>query len=993
MSAARRLHLAVALLPTLALASTEPPAGRVSRLGSEHGLSHNAVYSIFEDRQGFLWIGTVDGLNRYDGYEFRVYRPDPADETSLSNQVVHALLEDRAAHLWVGTEGGLDRFDRRSERFHHYRLGAAPNVVWTLFEDPTGGIWVGTDHGAFRLDGSNDRFVPAPLSVPGRVRAFDRSPDGVVWALVEGAGSRYHLVPASAEPGEAAAARNIDPSWGMAIDSRGRFWTHSQGGFGATVGQRGSDGSVWIGSEGGLCHSSATSDSLTCAPLVAGGSWLDNFVRALHQDNAGAWWIGTYTGLYRYDPQAKPFTNFRHDRDESRSLATNAVSAILEDSAGALWVGTFGGGLDRFDRSTGRAVHHRHRPGDGESLCGDVVWALHEDLRGTLWIGTDAGLCSLDAARRRFRALPYPGVVDPGRRRVLDIADGRDGRLWVTADSGLYALDPEIARWVRIDMPAPAGALLIAETLAVAADGGVWLDTGGKALRRFDPSNGHWTEYPLRTRSGRPLPSEGIWTFHEDRAGRFWLGTGAGLLRFDPVSGTFDPFTTREGLPGSVVYSMLEDDAGRLWLGTSRGLSRFDDRLPAGQKFRNFDLLDGSGSLEFNRRAAFRSRSGEFFFGGVDGLLAFHPDRIREDERPARPALTAIEVGRRDGVERIAAHRRERLILEPRDEWFALEFSALAYADPAKNRYAYRLEGLENDWIEIGTRRVARYTSVPPGDYVFRLKASNHDGIWSEASVALPIVVLPPFWRTPWFALLVVAFVAAALYGLYRLRVTRLLAVERLRLSIAGDLHDDLSTDLSSIALSADLVLRREGLDEESRLRLAAVRDRALRMVEAVRDTVWSVNPQHDTWEALVHRMRTTANALLGESLARFDVSTPASTDLGMAERRTLFLLFKEVLHNVARHAHASRVEIALRPLGAEAIELEVRDDGVGFDPASAVASGGAGLDNLRRRAAELGGDLRIESAPGSGTLVNFRAAHAGRASRQGFSGKDHGNP
>jgi signal transduction histidine kinase len=260
---------------------------------------------------------------------------------------------------------------------------------------------------------------------------------------------------------------------------------------------------------------------------------------------------------------------------------------------------------------------------------------------------------------------------------------------------------------------------------------------------------------------------------------------------------------------------------------------------------------------------------------------------------------------------------------------------------------------------------------VPQGRYVFRVRAANHDGVWSAREIAMPVVVSPPFWRTPWFAALVALALIALLTAAYRRRVARLLAVERLRLRIASDLHDDLSTDLSAIALSSDLLRRRPDLDPESRERLGEMRERATRMVDAVRDTVWAVNPQHDTWESLVRRMRTTAQALLGESLARFKIDAPAGEALTMADRRNLFLLFKEMVHNAARHARAQRVEVALRPLGHGGFELEVVDDGVGFDPTA--ARGGLGLDSLGLRARQLGGELMVESAPARGTRLRFR--------------------
>jgi signal transduction histidine kinase len=452
-----------------------------------------------------------------------------------------------------------------------------------------------------------------------------------------------------------------------------------------------------------------------------------------------------------------------------------------------------------------------------------------------------------------------------------------------------------------------------------------------------------------------------------------------------PTTGALTAFTTHDGLPGSAVYSVLEDGRGRLWLGTNQGLSCFDRHLPAAQRFRNYTVSDGLGSTEFNRHAAVLRADGSMVFGGMNGLTLFHPDRVRDNPYVPPVHLTRIEVASRDGVRGLQPEAVSELQLWPRDKTFGFEFAALNYTAPERNRYAYRLDGFDADWVHAGTRRSCQYTNIPPGSYVFRVKGSNNDGVWNEQGASLPVVVHPAFWQTWWFRALVAAIVAALVWAGYRYRALRRLEMQRLRLRIAGDLHDDVSSDLSGIAMVADMVQGKTYLEEAERRDLVEVRDTALNMVDGVRDIVWYIDPEHDSLESMVIRMRTVAATLLRG--IGFDLVTDLpgrSIAVPMAVRRDLYLIFKEALHNVVRHAGAERVVIELAIAGGR-LRLRISDDGCGFDVET--AKGGHGLRSMRRRAAEIGAELHLDSVKGSGTELRLevdlaRSRDGGRGSR-----------
>jgi ligand-binding sensor domain-containing protein/signal transduction histidine kinase len=1001
-------------------ARAQPEAPGFERLHSADGLSHNSVYAIMQDRAGFLWFGTVDGLNRYDGYTFTVFRHDHADTTSLSNNLVRALYEDRAGRLWVGTEQGVDRLDGRTGRFRRYAVPAAragPRGVLALAEDAAGVLWAAGPAGLLRYDASADRFVPA-AGWPPHEGAFDLrlDPRGRLWVLgaaPDRATGHLHRLDDAGRPAERLA---VGAAWGhidrFDFDRQGRPWLNERGPgvrdgghlrpghperpASAFVVEREADGTLWVGTGdgGGLCR--VDGEELACGLLDPDNrTWLHNYVRSVYRDRAGALWVGTYGGVYRHDPHRKPFALLRHDPNDAGSLSANAVSAVARTRDGTLWVATFGGGLNRRDpfdtlragssagsRQAGRFHHYRHQPGDAQSLPDDVVWHLLADGRGRLWAATARGLARYDPAADAFRRYPLRVPGSAADATTTFLAEDPAGGLWVGTFEGLFHLDPTgehtrhyPATGDHTGLGSPAVTALLVEDHRT-----LWVAGAQGHLSRLDVPTGRFTHYVPRDDRGAPMESETAYDLHRTADGALWLATGAGLHRFDPATGAFRHYGVREGLPGAVVYSIAEGARGALWLGTNRGLTRFDPPAgatlagsgpaPATGAFRPYDLADGTGTMEFNRHATFRDADGTLYFGGVDGLTVFHPDAIRDNPYVPPVVFTRVETARREGIAARDPAGLDALTLTHRDDAVTFEFAALNFTDPHKNRYAYRLEGFDPGWVDAGTQRAARYTNLPPGRYTFRVRGSNNDGVWNLEGAALAVTVRPPFWQTSPFRLLVAAVALGLLYAAYRVRVRRLLEVERLRLRIASDLHDDLATDLSGIALVSDVLLRRPTLAGDDRHQLAEVRDTALGMVEGLRDIVWTINPEHDTLDAMVRRMRQVAARLLAGQPYTFEAAVPAGDRaVAMTLRRDVLLIYKEALHNAARHAGAARVAIRLEQRDGR-LDLTIADDGRGFDPAA--AGDGHGLRSMRARAAALGADLEVTSRPGAGTRLRL---------------------
>ncbi len=838
------------------------------RLSREQGLSQVTVTCLLQDRTGFLWVGTQDGLNRYDGYGFRVYKNDPTDPRSLPTNWIEVLAEDRDGNLWVGTQGGgLARWERATGTFVRVPLdppdpSSPPSVrVRALAFDRRGDLWAGTFRsGAARIaaGGEVERFRhdpsdPASLS-DDRVRAIYEDRAGNLWIgtlagldLYDRAspgratGSFRHL---RHDPGDPRSLSD-DRVTAILLDHRGALWVGTEqglnrrdpgGGFvrflhrpedpaslshdhvGALLEDR--SRRLWVGTDGGLNLLPGPGAGFVRYRHDPGDprSLSSDRVLALHEDRGGVLWVGTQSaGLNRWNPNTWSFAHYRADPANAGGLSSNSVFAFSEDAAGRLWIGTFGGGLNVLDRSSGDFRHFRHDPADPASLPGDRVAVLHHGRDGTLWVGTAAsGLGRLDAlpdppAGGTFRTYRHD-PEDPGSLSdytVSALYEDRGGVLWVgTFRGGLNRLDRDSETFTHFrhhpDRPESLSDDSVT-ALAEDAEGRLWVGTFGGGLNRMRrPLVGRGVEAQrpgasfrrLRHQEGHPqgLSNDTIYALHVDREGALWAGTQVGLNRLQisppaPQGGSGHParqlsppapegaleelgeeavfrhYFERDGLASDVVYGILPDDGGGLWLSTNSGLSRLDPATGAIESYRASHGLQGD---EFNWGAHYRSESGELFFGGHGGFNAFYPDRIASNAALPPVVMTSFtKLGQPLHFGRPVEDVGE-IELGHRDDLFSVEFAALDFTAPEENRYRYRLEGLNDAWIDLGSRRRVTFTDLAPGRYVLRVQGANNDGVWNQEGAAVRIAVQPPWWQTWWFRGLGFLAVAGALLALHR---------------------------------------------------------------------------------------------------------------------------------------------------------------------------------------------------------------------------------
>jgi two-component system sensor histidine kinase ChiS len=794
----------------------------------EQGLSQVTVNCMLQDRKGFMWFGTEDGLNRYDGYSFKVYRHDTEDHKSLGSSTIKALHEDSTGMIWIGTDGGgLNKFDPVTEQFTRYQNdpddphSLSSDSVWEICEDRNGKLWIGTywGGGLDTFDRATEQFTryvpnsddPDSLWVGEGIETIYEDKEGILWIGTDGGG--LNKFEREAETFTHYINDPNDP--------------HSLGHNTVKTIYEDHTGTLWIGTYGGgLNRFDRTTEQFTRYQYDSANpqSLSDDNVRAIYEDSTGVLWIGMVSaGLEKFDRTTKQFTHYQNDPTDPGSLSDVAVLSIYEDQAGVLWFGTELGGLNTYDRIAKKFDIYRTDPDNPQSLSSDDIKAICEGQEGVLWISAGALLNKLDRKTGQVTRYLPPETALKG---VMTLYEDRAGMLWLgTWNFGLKKFNPEIhqittyltdpedlqtwsANVVMTMYETPSGEFWVGTfagglarfdrereqftwykhdpddpnslshnlILAMYEDrtGTLWIGTGGGGLNKFERETGQFTSYRHDPDSPHSLSHNNVVAIHEDQAGTFWIATADGLNTFDRTTKTFTRYTEKKGLPHNSIAGLLEDNQGNLWISTTRGLSKFD---PQSNTFRNYDLRDGLQSYEFNRAAACKTRDGEMFFGGVNGLNVFYPSEAKDNPYIPLIVLTdfrilneSVEVGENSPLKH-ALDETKTLQLSYNDYVFSLEFAALHYSAPEKNQYAYILEGFDKDWNLTGPRRVATYTNLPAGEYTFRVKGTNSDGIWNEEGTSIKIIMAPPWWGTVWFRILMIVAVVVIAASGYRWRV------------------------------------------------------------------------------------------------------------------------------------------------------------------------------------------------------------------------------
>ncbi len=1001
---------------------------KFGHLSIDNGLSQSVINCIFQDNRGFKWFGTQDGLYKFDGYVFKAYKSIPFDSASLTDNWIQAIAEDGDGTLWIGTySGGLFEFDRDSETFKNFSHNSKipnsliNNRIWSILIAKNGLIWIGTSGGLEMFDKTANVFshyVNNPDSSNGlsnnAVNAVCEDDNGCLWLGTWGGGldkfdekkkTFSHFI-----FGKKGSAEYSDNFIKTVAEDGNYLWLGTKRTllkFNKTNGKvdryfidkenisypdensilsllLDSQKKLWIGThDNGLYLLDTKTGNISNFKYDRRNPYTisDNWISSLYRDSQGIYWFGTGKGVDKMLPYSLDFDNIEGTSSTPDSFGSTEINSIFEDHEGLVWIGTWNAGLYKYDPVTKKSECYKHSVSDPGSLINDIVWGVFEDSDNILWVGTYAGLTILDRKTGKFKRPPF-SYSELHNQNISEIYEDSKHFMWIgTWGGGLYRYD-KTKNTLNAYLSDPEDPSSLSDNLITCIyedrDENLWIGTNAGGLNKFDYKNRKFERFEYNAKNPSTLSNNNISSVFQDSNGMLWVGTwGGGLNALNMKTKVFEHYTESDGLSNNIILGIIEDSYKNLWLSTNRGLSRFDLNT---HLFINYDAKDGLGNDQFSQGCV-KLKNGSMLFGGLNGISVVYPDNIGVDAYRPAVAITSFRIFNKEKKTGREISGVKNIVLNYLEHDFSIEFSGLDYSRPDKIKYAYRLEGYDENWIYIGNNRYAYYTNMEPGEYIFKVKAANRDNFWSAEPTTLKITIIPPFWKT-WPFFLLIAFLASALvYIIYKFRVEQLLKVERMRTSIATDLHDDIGASLTRISLFSDAALRSlhkfsfRGKNENGPLGsveslLTEIGDNSRRLIGSMSDIVWTVNPQNDSFENITIRMMDYTSKLFEVNEIDYRITVDpglSSLSLPMDFRRNLFLIYKESISNIVKHAEATQVEInVLKENGS--LVLVIEDNGKGF--AGNGGGMGNGLKNIQRRTSAFGGNFQVSSRSGNGTLL-----------------------
>lgn len=1023
---------------------------KFEHISIEDGLSQTVIECMLQDSAGFLWFGTQDGLNRYDGRKFTVYRNDPENQNSLCYNHLRCICEDKNMDLWIGTDKGLSRYDRERDLFINYKHSVSekdsiPNdQIRSIYEDSGGTLWIGTYTGGLaEFNEEENSFIVRKFCEgdefslgDNRVNFITEDNCGNLWIGTWGGGvnifdrekNKFIRFKLSDDNSHRTSFSRVNC---ICSDRSGNIYVATN--FGLFYLQRG------INEFRHFINDPQNPVSIS-----------DNLVSAVYIDKLENILVGTReNGLNIFNPDKEEFFVFKKDKDHPGTISNNSITCILEDRSGIIWIGTYGSGLNKFNRKSNKIHHIYSEPNNKNSLSSNLIFSMCEDSDGILWIGTrDEGFNRFD--RKKFEFTSFRHIVndpsgltnntvnfiladgddilwiathyglnkfnkdtkkfthyfnEPGNTKTLGhnvvfaMEKDRKGFLWITTmGGGLSKFDPvnEVFKNYIHD-PNNRNSINTNRTrcIKIENENTIWIGTDGGGIIRFDPEKEKFHNYIKESDNLSFISSNIIMTICADSSGTIWIGTvGGGFYKYEREKDSFRKFDRRDGLPNDTVMGILEDNNGILWLSTNFGLSRFD---PVKETFKNYDQRDGIQSNEFNQMSYLKLRSGEVSFGGINGLNIFHPEDIKDNSFIPPVVLTnflisnkPVPISEKNSVLRKSITLEEEITLSHRDNVFSFEFAALDYNIPGKNQYAYKMEGFDRHWVYSGNRGFATYTNLNHGEYVFRVRGSNNDGVWNEEGAAIKIKITPPFWKTVWFKSFGILAIAGTAGSIYRGKLEkvrkekkaqeeftrRLIDVqENEKKRISMELHDSIGQDLL-ITKNKMLMGLNKPEDKDHLIKnLKEASEIISDTLTDVREISYNLHPYQierlglsKAIQSIIDRASRSTDIVFTKNIDDIDKIVKPAVEI------SLYRIVQECINNILKHSRATEVILNVSKGNAD-ISILVSDNGVGFDRNKIKddpSKHGFGLKGMAERVKLFNGKLSIESSPGNGTSYNI---------------------
>lgn len=1021
------------------------------------------INTIGQDAEGFMWFGGANGLARYDGYNLVIYRQIETDPYSLSNSYVNDIHLSADGNLWIATRGGLSRYDAASNRFNHFTPPPASKEsinnyeIMAIEETDDGRFWLANRNNLYSFNRSNSQFELHSLTEASEtdsdslLYALVKDQQGVLWIGHQDRGiSRFDPATGAVRRYQREQGLGFDDIRELYVDSSNNLWAGSYGGglfmldakrerFMSVMHDSSQEKSaiVWSVLEDRQKNLWVGDGSAVYA-RAAGGDYFSRFtydesnpaspgnfvVNALFEDAAGDIWQGYFpSGVDVVDRQASIFNNYRHSSTNTNTITEGGVLSALKDSSGNLWIGT-GYGLNYFEPQTQRFTRYRYDPANPASMSGNTVLSLAMGDNQQLWLGIWAGgLNRLDIASGTVtRYLPDASNPNAIRgREAWSVMRDRQGYIWIATEEGLNRYDPATDSF-RYFVPPPeqvdGDKTLYARVVYQDRQGNIWVG-GISGLYLFDPVAETFTRYRHIDNDPSTLGADFVFAIYEDSRANLWVGTdGGGVSLLDRTSGKFTSFTTRDGLADEVVAGIIEDPQGYLWFGTQKGIARFD---PDKKQFRTFDKRHGLNDNLFNRNAPLVMDSGELFFGNSKGFLVFDPAAITTNDYSPPVVFTNLlilnkpaEVSSTGAPLNAAINHVTDINLTHKDLVFTLEFSALNYQMAEQNQYAYRLLGFDSEWIYSGTKRTATYTNLDSGDYIFEVKASNNDGVWSEHQARLNIHVAPPMWFS-WWAYILYALIAVLLFYWFvriqqlklryeqqrveqeRSLVRRLQEVDKLKDEFLANTSHELRTPLNGIIGLAESLMDGTNVTAQMRYSLGLISASGKRLAALVNDILdfaklknqgVQLHKKPVDLRVLVDIVITLTRPLVGDKPLQLINKVPDNIPAAEADEDRLLQILHNLIGNAVKFTHEGTVIVSAR-VSDNQLVVRVADTGIGI-PADQFTTvfqafrqidgriersyGGTGLGlSITKQLVELhGGEIALKSTLGQGSVFSF---------------------
>jgi signal transduction histidine kinase/ligand-binding sensor domain-containing protein/DNA-binding response OmpR family regulator len=788
-------------------------------------LEDNHIRCILQDKRGFMWFGTFDGLTKYDGHKLVVYKNIPGDSTSINGNWITDILEDHDGFLWIATYNGLSRYDRENDSFLQFMAGSKPNDIPSnnvedLYEDRGGNLWIGTDQGLCKLDKNRRKMIRykheennSTSLVSNEILAIQEDTNDHLWIGTAKGLDRLDIsvnIFTHYQPNASAESPSAEFVRDLFLDRDGDLWIATKGGginlYNSTthvftqyrhepgnkyslsnnetmVINQDAEGHIWIGTEnGGLCILDKQSGKVTTYGNnnndISG--LIQNSIHALYRDRSENMWVGTASaGVNFMDWNQKKFVHYAHDASDPESLSDNDVRGFVEDNEGKIWIATDGGGINVFDPEN-RTFHH-YKKEVRNSLSSDYATCIALDKDQNVLAGTWAGgLNVFDKAGKHFTQYKnIPGDSSSfSVNEVFGVNCDHENNIWVSLFAGgINKLDHKTNKVTRyFHREGDSSGLSSNRVFLTFQDSNniLWIGTELSGVDCYDPKTKLFTHYIHNEHDPYSISNNTVQDIFEDSKGNIWICTISGLNRFDRITKRFTAYQLKDGLPSNATMSIEEDAHGNLWVASNKGLSKFD---PVNNKFKNYTVTDGLQGNSFGFNSSMKTKNGLLYFGGNNGFNVFHPDSILNNPTIPPIVITDFQLFNKSVSHHnnpiLKAHISEthQIRLSYDQSVFSFEFAALNFTSPENNQYAYRLVGFDKEWNFVGNKHFATYTNLDPGKYIFEVKASNNDGVWNEEGTAIQILITPPFWLTLWFRTTVALLFIGCALAFYRVRI------------------------------------------------------------------------------------------------------------------------------------------------------------------------------------------------------------------------------